>query len=265
MKISLIITTFNWPESLLLVLESIRHQSLMPDEIIIADDGSNESTRRLISSFNKQFDLNVIHSWQKDNGFRVARSRNKALLKSSGNYIILIDGDIVLHHNFVKDHIDFAEPGHFVQGSRALLSRKETQKVLAKKNVNFSFFSSELKNRKNSIHSKILSMIFSNKKNHLEGIKSCNMAFYMKDCININGFNNDFEGWGREDSEFVARLMNSAIKRKNIRFKAIQFHLWHNENSRISLKKNDEILNNVINNHIEWCENGMNSMNKNES
>ena len=57
MKISLIITTFNWPESLLLVLESIRHQSLMPDEIIIADDGSNDSTRRLISSFNKEFDL----------------------------------------------------------------------------------------------------------------------------------------------------------------------------------------------------------------
>ena len=70
MKISLIITTFNWPESLLLVLESIRHQSIMPEEIIIADDGSNDSTRRLISSFNKEFDLNVIHSWQEDNGFR---------------------------------------------------------------------------------------------------------------------------------------------------------------------------------------------------
>ena len=91
------------------------------------------------------------------------------------------------------------------------------------------------------------------------------MAFYKEDCININGFNNDFEGWGREDSEFVVRLMNSAIKRKNVRFKAVQFHLWHNENSRISLKKNDEILNNAINNHIKWCENGMNSINKNES
>tara|TARA_B100000787_G_scaffold36974_1_gene25999 strand:- start:52 stop:849 length:798 start_codon:yes stop_codon:yes gene_type:complete len=265
MKISLIITTFNWPESLLLVLESIRHQSIMPDEIIIADDGSNDSTRRLISSFNKEFDLNVMHSWQEDNGFRAARSRNKAILKSSGDYIILIDGDILLHHNFVKDHFECAEPRHFVQGSRVLLSEKGTQKALAKKNVNFSFFSPGLINRKNSIHSKILSLIFSNKKNHLQGIKSCNMAFYREDCININGFNNHFEGWGREDSEFAARLMNSAIKRKNVRFKLIQFHLWHNENSRISLKKNDEILNNVINNHIEWCENGMNSMNKNES
>ena len=169
MKISLIITTFNWPESLLLVLESIRHQSIMPNEIIIADDGSNESTSRLILSFNKQFDLNVIHSWQEDNGFRAARSRNKAILKSSGDYIILIDGDILLHYNFVKDHIDCAEPGYFIQGSRTLISKKETQKALTEKNVNFSFFSSELKNRKNSIHSEILSLIFSNKKKSSTG------------------------------------------------------------------------------------------------
>jgi len=264
MKISLIITTYNWPEALLLVLKSIRHQSLMPDEIIIADDGSNDSTRRLISSFNKQFDLNIIHSWQEDNGFRAARSRNKAILKSSGDYIILIDGDILLHRNFVKDHIDSAEPGNFIQGSRTLLSQKETQKALAEKNVNFSFFSLELMNRKNSIHSNILSFIFSNKKNHLQGTKSCNMSFYREDCININGFNNDFEGWGREDTEFVARLMNSLIKRKNVRFKAIQYHLWHNENSRKSLEKNDAILDDALINHLQWCENGINSIENNE-
>ena len=264
MKISLIITTFNWPESLLLVLESIRHQSLMPDEIIIADDGSNESTRKLISSFNKQFDLNILHSWQEDNGFRVAKSRNKAILKSSGAYIILIDGDMVLDPRFVKDHIGCSEPGYFIQGSRVLLSKKETQKALSEKNINFSFFSSELKNRKNSIRSKILSLIFSNKKNHLRGIKSCNMAFYREDCININGFNNDFEGWGREDSEFVVRMMNSGMKRKNIRFCAIQYHLWHDENNRESLKINNLMLEAAINKKLLWCENGIKSMKDNE-
>jgi glycosyltransferase involved in cell wall biosynthesis len=262
MKLTLIITTFNWPESLLLVLDSIRYQTHIPDEIIIADDGSDEKTKNLITDFKKQFNFNIIHSWQEDNGFRASRSRNKAILKSSGDYIILIDGDTILHPNFVYDHLAFAEPGYFIQGSRALLSEKVTQKVLIQKNVNLKFFSLQLKN---SIHSKILSSIFSNKKNHLKGIKSCNMAFYRKDCININGFNNDFEGWGREDSEFIARLINSSIKRKNIRFRAIQFHLWHNENSRISLKKNDEILANTINKNIKWCENGINSIIKNDS
>jgi glycosyltransferase involved in cell wall biosynthesis len=265
MKITLIITTYNWPESLLLVFESIKCQTILPNEIIFADDGSTEETKNLINSFNISSDIDIIHSWQEDIGFRAARSRNKAIFKSSGDYIVLIDGDVILHPQFLQDHITNAEPGFFVQGSRVLLSEIQTKKALSKKNINFSFFSASLSNRKNSIYSKFLSKIFSNKKNHLRGVKSCNIAFYKKDCMSINGFNNDFEGWGREDSEFVVRLINSGVKRKNIRFNAIQFHLWHNENSRISLKRNDAMLEDAINNCIQWCENGINSIHKNES
>jgi len=265
MKLTLIITTYNWPESLLLVIESIKRQTILPDEVIIADDGSTKETKDLINNFKKDTDLNIVHSWQEDMGFRAARSRNNAIFKSSGDYIVLIDGDTILHNNFVKDHIANAESGFFVQGSRALISEKHTKKALAEKTVNFPFFSSGLKNRKNSIHSKFLSSIFSSKKNYLLGIKSCNMAFYKKDCLNINGFNHEFEGWGREDSEFVVRLINSGIKRKNIRFNAIQFHLWHNENPRILLEKNNAMLEDAINNRVQWCENGIISIEKNES
>ena len=262
MKLTLIITTYNWPESLFLVMESIKYQTILPDEVIIADDGSTKETKDLINNFKKDTDLNIVHSWQEDMGFRAARARNNAIFKSSGDYIVLIDGDTILHNNFVKDHIANAESGFFVQGSRALISEKHTKKALAEKTVNFPFFSSGLKNRKNSIHSKFLSSIFSSKKNYLLGIKSCNMAFYKKDCLNINGFNNEFEGWGREDSEFVVRLINSGIKRKNVRFNAIQFHLWHNENSRVLLEKNNAMLEDAINNRIQWCENGINSIEK---
>ena len=265
MKLTLIITTYNWPESLLLVIESIKHQTIHPDEVIIADDGSNSSTKDLIDDFKKNSELKIIHSWQKDIGFRAARSRNNAILKATGEYIVLIDGDTILHCDFIKDHIMNAEPGNFVQGKRSLISKKQTNTALIEKKINFSFFSIGLKNRKNSIHSNLLSSIFSNDKNHLRGIKSCNMAFYRKDCLNINGFNNEFEGWGREDSEFVVRLMNSGVKRKNARFNAIQFHLWHNENPRVSLIKNNEILNDAIYNQKNWCKNGINSLEENDS
>jgi len=265
MKLTLIITTYNWPESLLLVMESINCQTILPDEVIIADDGSAEKTKVLINRFNINSNIKAIYSWQEDIGFRAARSRNKAISRASGDYIVLIDGDTILHTKFIEDHIANSESGYFVQGSRSLLTEKQTRKALANKIINFSFFSLELMNRKNSIHSKLLSLIFSNKKNHVSGIKSCNMAFYKKDCININGFNNEFEGWGREDSEFVVRLINSGIKRKNVRFNVIQFHLWHNENSRLSLKRNDAILDNAIKNGIQWCENGINSIEENEN
>ena len=265
MKLTLIITTYNWPESLFLVFESIKRQTVHPDEVIIADDGSTKKTRDLINNFKKYSNLKIIHSWQEDIGFRAARSRNIAISKSSGDYIILIDGDMILHAKFVEDHIAHSEFGYFVQGSRTLLSEKQTKEALAKKIINFSFFSNELKNRKNSIHSKLLSLIFSNKKNHLRSIKSCNLAFYAKGCLNINGFNNELEGWGREDSEFVVRLINSGIKRKSIRFCAIQYHLWHNENNRGSLNRNDSILEVAINNEMKWCKNGINSIKNDES
>ena len=262
MKLTLIITTYNWPKALLLVLESVEHQSIPPYEVIIADDGSTEKTKDLISNFNKKSELKIFHSWQDDIGFRASRSRNKALSKASGDYIVLIDGDTILHTDFIKDHIKNAEFGFFVQGSRTLLSEEKTKKTLSNKVIKFSFFSFGLKNRKNSIHSNLLSGIFVNKKNHLRGIKSCNMGFYKKDCTKINGFNNEFEGWGREDSEFVVRLINSGVKRKNVRFSVIQFHLWHDENSRISLERNNIMLEDAINNCIQWCENGINSIKK---
>jgi len=265
MKLTLIITTYNWPDSLSLVMESIKLQTICPNEVIIADDGSGKETKDLITNIIKNSDLNIIHSWQEDKGYRASRSRNKAILQSSGDYIILIDGDMILHPNFIQDHIAASEFGFYVQGSRVLLSEMQTKKVLDKKIVNFSFFTSGLKNRKNSIHSKLLSSIFSNKKNHLRGIKSCNMSFYKQDCINVNGFNNDFEGWGREDSEFVVRLINSGVKRKNVRFNAIQFHLWHNEQSRVLFNRNEQILKDAINNCVKWSENGMNSIKDYES
>ena len=165
MKLSLVITTYNWPEALSLVIESIKNQTILPDEVIIADDGSTQETKDLITSFNKGSDINIIHAWQEDIGYRAARSRNNGILKSSGDYIVMIDGDMILHTNFIQDHISSAEPGFFVQGSRVLLSEEQSKKVLAEKIINFSFFSTGLKNRKNSIHSKLLSKIFSNKKN----------------------------------------------------------------------------------------------------
>tara|TARA_B110000008_G_C16936624_1_gene550832 strand:- start:450 stop:1247 length:798 start_codon:yes stop_codon:yes gene_type:complete len=265
MKLTLIITTYNWPTSLLLVLDSIKNQTLLPGEVIIADDGSKRPTFDLIKKYTKNSNLNIIHSWQEDIGFRAARSRNKAISKSTGEYIILIDGDTILHRDFIKDHVKNSEQGFFIQGGRSLLSKGLTKKALNKKIIDFSYLSPELKNRKNAIHSSLLSMIFSNKKNHLHGIKSCNMSFFKEDSLNINGFNNKFEGWGREDSEFIVRMINSGINRKNVRFNAIQFHLWHNENTRASLERNDAILNDAIKKQLTWCENGIRSIEEDES
>jgi glycosyltransferase involved in cell wall biosynthesis len=257
MLVSLIITTYNRPEALLLVLQSVEKQSSSILEVIIADDGSSIETEEFIKKFQESTHLKIIHSWQENNGFRAAKSRNKAIAKSNAEYIILIDGDMILHKDFVQDHINNAEKGFFIQGTRVLLTKDTTQDVLKRMRVNFSFLSNGVKNRKNLIHSNFLSKIFQKKTKYLRGIKTCNMSFYKKDCININGFNNDFEAWGREDTEFAVRLLNSGVLRKNIRFNAIQFHLWHLENNKISLAKNDLLLKSTISSNSKWCNNGI--------
>ncbi len=258
MQISLIITTYNRPDALLTVLKSVEGQKKLPDEVIIADDGSNEATRILIEDFSSKSKLKIIHSFQEDIGFRVARSRNRAISKANSEYIVMIDGDMILHKNFIYDHLRNSQIGYFVQGSRVLLTDKRTKDILESFKPISHFLESGLTNRKNAIHSDFLSKIFSVKKNLLRGIKTCNVAFFKVDCISVNGFNNEFEGWGKEDSEFFVRMMNKGINRKTLRFNAIQYHLWHTEANRGLLKKNEQLLNKTINENLDWCNIGIN-------
>lgn len=257
MLISLIVTTYNRPDELSLVLKSIENQVMKPLEVIVADDGSDERTQRILEDCRNKLSFKIIHSFQTDKGFRASRSRNKAIAKANGDYIILTDGDMILHDEFIRDHHRNAKPGFFIQGSRVLLSEFQTKFILKKRKFFLNFFSFGLKNRKNAIHSNILSSLFSKEVINLRGIKTCNLAFFKKDCIRINGFNNDFIGWGREDSEFALRLINIGIKRKNLKFNAVQYHLWHEVSSKKSLSFNDEILKNTKINNLKWCKNGL--------
>lgn len=101
MKTTLLMTTYNWPQALGMVLASVSRQTVLPDEIVIADDGSTEETKMLIEHFASNFPQPVIHVWQKDLGFRKTAILNKAIAKATGDYIIQIDGDVVLNSHFI--------------------------------------------------------------------------------------------------------------------------------------------------------------------
>ena len=259
MTCSLIITTYNWKEALELVLLSALGQTIRPDEIIIADDGSDEDTKILIENIASDSLIPIIHSWQEDDGFRASASRNKAIAKANGDYIVLIDGDIILEKNFIKDHKNFAKQGYFVQGIRAKLSNNKAKEIFANKQFNFKPFENGIKNKRNSFRNNILSVLFSGKKyfNKLNMTQTCNMAFFKTDCLNVNGFNEDFIGWGKEDSEFAARLLNNGIQRRDLRYKAIGYHIHHEGNSREMLEKNKEIYQKTIQNKLNYCKNGI--------
>jgi len=263
MEFSLIVATYNRPDALELSLLSIYHQKIKPHEIIIADDGSDSRTKSLIKKHQSLTSIPIIHVWQEDKGFRVSRIRNLALAHAQYPYIVSIDGDLILHPYFLASHVKHAQAGYFIQGKRVLLSPQLTQKVLANQKRSFSFWDKGIKNRLNSIHNMSLSKLLSSEIHHANGIKGCNISFWLADAIAVNGFNEAFEGWGREDSEFVVRMLNRGIKRKNLVFCAVAYHLDHHEdNKRVSFESqsignNDSILQQAIEHNITFCSKGI--------
>jgi len=226
---SLIISTYNREDALELTLLGVLQQSELPNEIIIADDGSGEETKNLIEQYRKQFPVPITHCWHEDLGFRLATIRNKAIALANYEYVIMIDGDIIMSEHFIRSHKRNARLNQFVQGSRVLLQAELTHKVLENKLIRFGFFTRGIINRFNTIHSRFLSSLFSFYSNKPDRIRGANLSFWKDDVIKVNGFNEDFVGWGREDSEFAVRLKNIGIIRKHLKFAGFGYHLYHKE------------------------------------
>tara|TARA_R100000935_G_scaffold1421_2_gene4413 strand:- start:1967 stop:2752 length:786 start_codon:yes stop_codon:yes gene_type:complete len=257
MKTALLISTYNWPEALDLVLKSALNQSQFPDEILIADDGSKEDTKVIISSYQQKSTITIKHIWQEDKGFRKSMILNKAISASTSDYIIEIDGDCLMHKDFVKDHISRVEEGVFLYGSRVNIKKEALSKIFENKICQFSFLSGLIRKRTRNLRIPFLrdsykaSPLFSPK------VRGCNLSYWRKDFVEVNGYNEDMEGWGREDSEFILRILNHGIHGKRLRYGGIIYHLYHTESSKNNLEDNNRIQQKTIQEKLVWCENGV--------
>lgn len=256
MKTTLLITTYNWKDALEVVLESVLNQTHLPDEVIIADDGSRDDTRAIITSMQESFPVPLIHSWMPDDGFQLSRSRNKAISIASGDYILMVDGDIYLSPTFIESHKSSARKGWFIQGSRVMARSKITKKILEEK-IAPNFFSCNINNRHNAISNQLISRFFSKEKNNTIKTRGCNMAFWREDVLAVNGFNQDFIGWGSEDNEFTLRMLHLGRRRLYLKFSGTCYHLHHNENSREMLTENRQILEQTTSQKLIRCKNGI--------
>ena len=246
-------------EALDAVLKSVNNQQILPDEIIIADDGSGDETLKIIEHWKTIIPVPLHHVWHNDDGFRLSEIRNKAIKKAKNNYIIQVDGDTILHANFIKDHISFAKKGVFISGSRVLLHSKTTNKILEKKQFPFFILFHGVKNRLNGIYFPLINRFLSAKNEPKEKlifkVRGCNMSFWRDDLITINGYNEDIKGWGIEDSEISLRLLNLGLSLKRIKMAGIQYHLHHKEASKNSVNHKTSILKQSIKENILYAKN----------
>ncbi|HBX47251.1 glycosyltransferase family 2 protein [Limibacterium fermenti] len=249
--IALLISTYNWPEALTLCLESGLRQTVLPNEFIIADDGSGPETKSVVDRFRDETTEQFVHVWHEDKGFRLCHIRNKAIAQAKSDYIIQIDGDVILDKDFIKDHVALRKDNRFVIGSRAMLNKEFSERLLASQTLSSAEeFRRNAKNKMNAKRIPWLTPLFSsrykNRGKYTYYAKGCNMAFWRKSIIEINGYNEDIEGWGAEDSELIARLMMLGEKKLFLKFAGIQYHIWHKFASRDREETNDAILENTI-------------------
>lgn len=234
MKIGIIISTYNKPAFLRHTLEGYCHQTRMPDEVVIADDGSTEETRTLIESFLER--LPIKHVWHEDRGFQKSEILNKAIVAAESEYLIFTDQDCIPREDFIATHERYARPGMFLSAGYFKMTAAVSEQITADDIESGRVFSIGWLRSKGQPLSFKLTKLFRSSwyawlLNHVTPAAAswngCNASGWRKDMLAINGFNEDMH-YGGQDREFGERLWNLGIKSRQLRYSAIVMHIHHN-------------------------------------
>lgn len=256
-SLGLIINTWNQADYLARVLRAVSAQASQPEELLLADDGSTDATSDVFKRWSESCSMRSAHVRQEHQGFRRARILNQAIARASSKYLVFLDGDTIPHPRFISDHKRLACSDAFVQGHRALVKQQAS-----------AWFGSHAFNaeRRRALwtgqvqglkHAYRWPQPLKSTRRDLRGVRGCNLGIWREHLLNVNGYNEAFVGWGREDSELAVRLMNCGVRRLDVRGWAICFHLWHPPASRTSLPANDSLLNQARDSKATRCDSGL--------
>lgn len=254
MTTAVILAVYNRPDALVAVLDGYAAQDARDFEVIIADDGSTETTRHVVEDYARRLAFPLKHVWQEDRGFRAAAARNRALAITKAEYVIYSDGDCIPPPHFVSMHRRLAEPGYFLSGNRILLGEAFSSRVLQQRLPVHAWSAAKwLGAWVTRDVNRALPMLAlpdgawrKREPNRWEGVKTCNFSAWRADLLKANGFDERYAGWGLEDSDLVVRLLHGGVRHKSARFAAPVFHLWHRENDRSQLAENRSRLEEIL-------------------
>ena len=249
-SVSVVITTYNWPEALSVCLESFRHQDTTDFEIVVADDGSGPATRELIRATARGFPVRIKHVWHPDQGFRLAAIRNRAFEHAAGDYIVLMDGDCFVLRDFIRRHIALREPGMFVSGRRTWLGQRVTRHVLARGTPPSSawpyWFAWSLAGQVTGPFELIAAppkLGFRYRlSDRYQRAQTCNLGYWRADCAAVGGYDERYMDHGLEDSDFVVRMLRHGVRRKEGAHGSIVLHLDHPRRQRAPAARNEALF-----------------------
>lgn len=233
--VSVIVSTYNQPRHLARCLLALELQSHARFEIVVADDGSADETRRVVEQFARRSARLVKHVWHEDRGFRKTEILNKAVLATDADYLVFIDGDCLAHPDFVREHLVAAVPGHYLNGSLIRLPRPLSESISEPDILGRDAFRAAWLLRQGgrpdrrylrlSLPYDLRRRLNCASRTRLYWLGS-NASCYRQDLIAVNGFDNRF-GYGFEDGDFGNRLEMCGITPRTVRWTAVLLHLWH--------------------------------------
>lgn len=256
MKLSLLLTTYNQPLPLSKVLAGLHRQTRWPEEILIADDGSGAATRELIDAWRPKAACAVEHVWHPDEGFRKTVILNKAVTAAKGDYLVLLDGDCVPHHRFVEDHLALAQSGFWVQGRRCFVKETFVNAFeIGRTPLLWWMVCGRLTGVMKGFR---FPWPVVRRDTAQRGILGCNMAFWRADVLAVNGFDEEYAGWGiGEDSDIGTRLYHLGRQRKMVYGRALVYHLNHPMLPREHFPNSRARLEQVLQSGKVRCERGL--------
>ena len=226
-RVSLIVSTYNNIRLLGACLRSVARQSVLPYEVLIADDGSGPETRAVVETFRQQIRILVRYIWQEDRGFRLSVIRNRAIAASAGNYIIQINGDLVLNRHFIEDHLRVARRGRFVCGTRVSIAKNPTRIYLKRKRKHIPLYAYLWNGNAYRFPWLQKWMASHYQPTDTWCLHDGNMVFWRDDLLRVNAYNEDLTLWGYEERELAVRLINSGVEQSFLRLGGICFHMDH--------------------------------------
>jgi glycosyltransferase involved in cell wall biosynthesis len=258
--LSVLIPVYNNIPFLELVLAGYEVQSFPDFEIVIGDDGSREEMRNFVATYRAPFPIR--YCWQEDKGFRKTRILNESIRRSSGGYLVFADADCIPHRHFVYDHWKHRQPETVLCGRRVDMGEK-TSASLTPGDVR------RLRHQK--LRRETLSDIFHAKTLHWEesfripflgiihwkgpSILGSNFSLTRELIERVNGFNEEYEGYGYEDPDIDQRLRFAGARMKALRHCGIQYHLYHGPGK--SSDKNRAIYEAALASRNPVCTNGL--------